>query len=98
MLVISIDDYDSTSYNDLVDLMVLPLPISQKTNFTPVQEFTGFYNYSFISFSYKMECSGNYFGPTCDDTKLNTNIVTRTPVNSPSTSSCILSVSENFND
>ena len=101
MLMIYIEDYDSSLVNDFVDLLILPLLVSPKLNFSPLQHYTGFYNYSFIAFSYRMKCAENYFGPTCDNpvprNSANINISTvlntyKTSKISPIPTSCIVSI------
>ena len=66
-----VNDYDSFSLNDLVDIMVITIPVTATTEFTPTQHVVGYYGYGTISFSYRMTCDKNYYGTFCNETSNN---------------------------
>lgn len=76
-----VDDYDSLSKNDFVDLLVATIPVSPTpfNEFSVVKHIAGYYNYSFLSISYRMKCASGYHGSTCSDTNSTDNIPATTP-------------------
>lgn len=76
-LIIAVDDFDSSSDNDMVDLIYLTIPVTVSLfdTFSPMETVPGYYNYSFVSFSYRMKCADGFHGSTCSDKT----VVTPTP-------------------